>query len=193
MRLIPYSELTAAPWKNGGGETREIAAFPPGAGFDDFDWRLSIATIAGDGAFSAFPGIDRTLVLLSGNGVALQLDDGAEQVLKPGDLLAFAGEQAVRSRLLDGIVRDLNFMGRRGRATARVDRVALQDRASLDLGPGGGAVVLRDGRASLPDGTGLGQGDTILCDPGRGERVTLTGRADLVVVRFGLGDQPVAG
>lgn len=76
MRLIPYSRLIVAPWKNGGGETREIAAFPPGAGFDDFDWRLSIATIAEDGAFSAFPGIDRTLILLSGNGVALRLDDG---------------------------------------------------------------------------------------------------------------------
>lgn len=193
MRLIHHSTLKAAPWKNGGGETREIAAFPAGAGFGDFDWRLSIATIAEDGAFSAFPGIDRTLVLLSGNGVALRLDNGPEHVLRPGDLVTFAGEQAARSRLLDGTVRDLNVMLRRGRVTAQVERVTLRDRADLDLGPGGGAVVLRDGQASLPDGTRLGQGDTILCDPGNAEKVTLAGEADLVVVRFGLDDQPVTG
>ena len=29
------------PWKNGGGETTEIAVSPPGAGLDDFDWRVA--------------------------------------------------------------------------------------------------------------------------------------------------------
>ena len=50
------------PWKNGGGETAEIAVSPPGAALDDFDWRLSMARVETDGPFSAFPGIDRTLV-----------------------------------------------------------------------------------------------------------------------------------
>lgn len=197
MRLIPYSRLIAAPWKNGGGETREIAAFPPGAGFDGFDWRLSIATIAKDGTFSAFPGIDRTLILLSGNGVALRLDDDGEHVLQPGERLAFAGERTVRSRLLDGAVQDLNVMTRRGRTMARIDRMALHDRLELDLGNGGGAVVLRDGLADLPDGTRLGRGDAILGDPGQAGRTSLTGRADLVVIRFqsanGETDHPAAG
>lgn len=194
MRLIPYSRLIATPWKNGGGETREIAAFPPGAGFDDFDWRLSIATIAEDGAFSAFPGIDRRLILLAGNGVALQLDDGAEHVLQAGDLLAFAGEQAVRSRLLDGSVQDLNVMLRRGRMTARIDRVTLQGTARLDAGEGGGAVVLRNGRAHLADGTPLAPRDTILCDPGEAGEIMLTGEAELVLIRFrGVGGDRGAG
>lgn len=184
MRLIPYDRLTATPWKNGGGETREIAAFPPGAGFDDFAWRLSIATIAEGGAFSRFPGIDRTLILMSGRGVALRLDGGPDHVLHPGDFLDFAGEQAVRSRLLDGPVQDLNVMTRRGLANARVDRVALQDRAVCDLGDGGGAVILRDGQASLSDGTPIGPGDTILHDPGKAGTLALTGQGDLVRVRF---------
>lgn len=197
MRLIPYDRLTATPWKNGGGETREIAAFPPGAGFDDFAWRLSIATIAEGGAFSSFPGIDRTLILLSGRGVALQLDSGPDHVLHPGDSLDFAGEQAVRSRLLDGPVRDLNVMTRRGLAAARVDRVTLEDRAVCDLGNGGGAIILRDGQASLSDGTPVGPGDTILHDPGKAGTVVLTGHGDLVRVRFrridGASGHPAAG
>ena len=197
MRLIPYDRLTATPWKNGGGETREIAAFPPGAGSDDFAWRLSIATIAEGGAFSSFPGIDRTLILLSGRGVALRLDSGPDHVLHPGDSLDFAGEQAVRSRLLDGPVRDLNVMTRRGLAAARVDRVTLEDRAVCDLGNGGGAIILRDGQASLSDGTPVGPGDTILHDPGKAGTVVLTGHGDLVRVRFrridGASGHPAAG
>ena len=56
MRLIPHDRLTATPWKNGGGETREIAAFPAGAEYDDVAWRLSLATIAtiADAAEQAF-------------------------------------------------------------------------------------------------------------------------------------------
>jgi environmental stress-induced protein Ves len=58
------------PWKNGGGQTTEIAV-SAGASLADFDWRVSIAEINADGPFSAFAGVDRTLVLLSGAGVRL--------------------------------------------------------------------------------------------------------------------------
>ena len=61
--LIPFANLEPVSWKNGGGSTTEIAVFPPDAGFDDFDWRVSLATVAADGPFSAFPGIERTLAM----------------------------------------------------------------------------------------------------------------------------------
>ena len=62
-----YEDIARA----GGGSTTEIAVAPPGAGFDDFDWRVSLATITQDGPFSAFPGIDRTLALVDGDGCLL--------------------------------------------------------------------------------------------------------------------------
>jgi environmental stress-induced protein Ves len=43
--LIPFAGLSPAPWKNGGGSTTQIAVFPPDAGFEEFDWRVSLATI----------------------------------------------------------------------------------------------------------------------------------------------------
>jgi environmental stress-induced protein Ves len=67
------TRLPVSRWRNGGGETREIISWPPGQA--DFDWRASIATVAQDGPFSAFPGIDRSITLLSGEGV--QLSDGS--------------------------------------------------------------------------------------------------------------------
>ncbi|MBN3819399.1 HutD family protein, partial [Paraburkholderia sp. Se-20369] len=32
--MMRAADLVASPWKNGGGVTREIAAFPPGAALD---------------------------------------------------------------------------------------------------------------------------------------------------------------
>ena len=69
---LALSSLPATPWKNGGGTTREIAAFPPGAGLDDFGWRLSVAEVERDGPFSVFSGVDRTIVLLDGAGMRLR-------------------------------------------------------------------------------------------------------------------------
>ena len=62
-------DLPGTPWKNGGGITREIVCWPPGSGLDDFWWRASVATIDAAGPFSAFPGVDRTIMLLEGAGV----------------------------------------------------------------------------------------------------------------------------
>jgi environmental stress-induced protein Ves len=122
--LIRGAELVAAPWKNGGGVTREVAAFPPNAGLDAFTWRVSIADVAQAGPFSRFVGIDRTLVLLSGAGMLLdETDDtdgiGARAVktyalTQPLDIARFAGEAKIDARLVDGATRDFNLMVRRG-------------------------------------------------------------------------------
>lgn len=121
-RRFALAELTPMPWKNGGGTTREIAAWPPAAGLDAFDWRLSIADIAADGPFSAFPGIDRQIVLLDGAGVRLQARDGSfdHRLVAVGEPFAFAGEATVDATLLGGPTRDFNVMTRRGRCHARV-------------------------------------------------------------------------
>lgn len=108
-----FADLAPSPWKNGGGETREIVS--RSAGTKAFAWRVSIATIARDGAFSIFPGIDRATVLLNGAGIRLRSADGLidhhlDTRLAP---FAFAGEVAIEAELLDGPCQDLNVMTRR--------------------------------------------------------------------------------
>ena len=68
MQVLRAENYRRMPWKNGGGETTEIAVFPAGAGLDDFDWRVSMARVESSGPFSVFPGIDRTLAILEGEG-----------------------------------------------------------------------------------------------------------------------------
>ena len=73
MRILRASTYRRMPWKNGGGETTEIAVSPEGAGLDDFAWRISMARVDGDGPFSAFAGVDRTLSILEGEGLRLEI------------------------------------------------------------------------------------------------------------------------
>jgi environmental stress-induced protein Ves len=120
LHRFDVQDLPAMPWKNGGGITREIVCLPLGAGMNDFDWRVSIAHIASDGPFSAFPGVDRIITLLSGGGVHL-LSEGAEVnhlLDTPLAPLAFAGEAPIHARLLAGDCHDFNVMTRRSACSA---------------------------------------------------------------------------
>ena len=66
VEILPAALRTSVAWKNGGGVTREIAAFPRGADLSHFDWRISTAEVRSGGLFSAFPDIERILCVLEG-------------------------------------------------------------------------------------------------------------------------------
>ena len=114
-RLISAREFRRMPWKNGGGRTAEIAAWPVG-GDEGFAWRVAIAEIDRDGPFSPYPGVDRTFVLLDGDGVVLAHDDQEVQLTAPHEPYRFAGESAITCRLVGGPSRAYNLMLRRDRA-----------------------------------------------------------------------------
>lgn len=114
MRILRASEYKTMPWKNGGGVTVEIAIHPPGASVDAFDWRVSMATVAQDGPFSSFPGIDRTLAIIEGNGLALAISGHEPVALTTKSTpLPFAADVPVDATLMDGAIVDLNIMTRR--------------------------------------------------------------------------------
>ena len=120
------------PWKNGGGETTEIAISPAGAGLDGFDWRVSTARVASDGPFSRFPGIDRTLAVLAGAGLRLSVDGRTSVLLtsRTGPF-AFAGDVDVDATLVHGEVLDLNVMTRRDRCSHSINRIEFTGSAKL--------------------------------------------------------------
>lgn len=158
MRAVHTSwlDLAPEPWKNGGGVTRTLAvdaAKPTGAAPR---WRVSIADIERDGAYSRFDGYDRVSVVLSGAGVALRADgaagadvalraygvegadgrDGVTVTLRPGVPTAFPGDVAMQAQLLDGPVRVLNLFVLRGSAVAEVEADATLNAGALPVTPG---------------------------------------------------------
>ena len=110
--LIPFAGLSPVPWKNGGGSTTEIAIGPPDSGFEDFDWRVSLATIEKDGAFSSFPDVDRTLALVAGHGMTLEIDGEPTLVTETEPVVAFDGSSQVIAKLSRGASTDFNAMTR---------------------------------------------------------------------------------
>lgn len=163
MRIVRASDLRAAPWKNGGGETREVAIFPPRATLETFDWRLSMATVASDGPFSIFEGVDRTLVLLEGGGLSLDFADGETAHLKAGESLSFAADRPVAGRLTGGPVRDLNLMYRRGVLAPTVLPLSIDGSVTRPALAPTAAVFVLDGQVQS-NGQTLGAYDTAIFD-----------------------------
>lgn len=119
LHHVELARCKPQPWRNGGGLTRELLAWPHAA-----DWllRVSVAEIDRSGPFSAFPDVDRCFAVISGAGVRLALP-GGERTLTTGDEpVTFAGEAAPACHLVDGPTIDLNLMLRRDGLQAQMRR-----------------------------------------------------------------------
>jgi environmental stress-induced protein Ves len=162
VRVLRAAERVATAWKNGGGITREVAAFPEGADLADFHWRVSLADVADGGPFSVFPGIDRIITLVRGPGMALTVDGAETTVGEPYRPFAFPGDADTGCRLLGGPLTDLNVMTRRGRSAARIDIVGRAGTTTELTGPVT-LVLLLEGSAALQRaGVDLGPLDAVL-------------------------------
>lgn len=134
MRTLKADEYLRMPWRNGHGETAQVAVSPAAATLDDFDWRVSMARVNDDGLFSVFPQTDRTLAVLRGEGLRLRRDGGTPVELTRGsEPVAFAGDVAAHATLMDGTVTDLNVMTRRGRFTHSMRAVRIESHLELDV------------------------------------------------------------
>ena len=163
--VIEAEKVPAQPWRNGGGQTRELLVWPPPESLGSIafcagkggarkaggghgaerntaqtpsanqtapattatttttDWKLRIsrADIEANGPFSAFAGVQRWFVVISGNGVVLHMPTpdghGLDHHLLPGHApLHFDGGLAPGCSLLDGATQDLNLMASGGTA-----------------------------------------------------------------------------
>lgn len=190
-RLLRAQDYRRERWRNGAGWTREVHA-QPSPGGEGWDWRLSIAEIDEDAPFSAFPSVDRELVLLSGNGLRLRFDDGAlVELHPPHDRLRFAGERALRGELVDGPTRDFNLMWRRDAVDAQLWHRPLVGSMVLFADPGSTwAVFVLAGRLRCgvggADSLEAAQGDTLLLSgaPAARRRYPLDGGGELLVIRI---------
>lgn len=184
---IPANEYRRERWKNGAGWTREILRWPREA--EDWDWRLSIAEVDRDGPFSAFPGVDRELVLLAGEGMRLLFEDGEVAELQPPhDRVRFAGERALRSELVAGPTQDFNLMWKRDRIEAQLLHRPLVG-PMLFFAEAGvhWAVHVLAGRAGFKDrqpALQLEQGDTAVIDASGTGRVLIDGGGEVLLVRL---------
>jgi environmental stress-induced protein Ves len=189
VTLIPATEYRRERWKNGLGWTREVLRWPIDA--EQWDWRISIAEVDKGGPFSSFPGVDRELVLLSGEGMRLNFEDGeVVELHPPHDRYRFAGERALEAELLAGPTQDFNLMWRRDRVEATLLHRPLVGSMLFFAEPGVRWVAyLLSGRAMVKDQLlpmALEQGDSALLAPQAGDhqRLIIEGGGELLLVRI---------
>ena len=118
---IKLADTTPTLWKNGGGTTRELLAWPAS---QDWTLRLSVAQVDADGPFSRFDGITRWFAVLVGAGVRLHMPDAGQthSLDAFSSPLVFDGALAVDCQLIDGPTQDFNLMAR----TAHHTRTGMQ-------------------------------------------------------------------
>lgn len=188
-RVIAAADYQRERWRNGAGWTRQVHAQASADPAHAWDWRLSIAEIEADAPFSVFPGVERELVLLQGEGLRLRFEDGATHtLLPPHDRLRFAGERALVGELVDGPTLDFNLMWRRDAVDAQLWHRPLVGSLAVFVDPGTTwALHQLSGQARFEAGSGLPPlqpGDTALLPGGDARhRHLLDGGGELLVIR----------
>lgn len=177
LTVLPHTTQPRVRWKNGAGWTTEIAARPA----PEFDWRLSVAEVDQDCDFSPFPGIDRTILVLTGPGMTLHVDGASPVHLTPNTRPhAFSGDHPARATVT-APTRDFNVMTRRGRYTHAVTPIHLDRTLTLTPPPNTTvALYLTTGHAAITDHR-LAPGDCLLHEPvPSASLLTLHGEATLL-------------
>lgn len=150
FEILRASAHRRVPWLNGGGWTTEIIAWPDR---DEWGWRLSVADVDTAGPFSEFPGVDRTIAMLHGNGMILSIGGTETRIDRPLVPFRFSGDDTTTCALIDGPVQDLNLMVRRQAEPKRLDFVNVEE--SIELFDFALALVIQ----------GTARADGVLLDP----------------------------
>jgi len=116
LQCIAADSVAPQAWRNAGGQTRELLAWPSPT---DWSVRVSLADIAADGPFSPFPGVQRWFAVVQGAGVRLDFAGTQIAITVRSAPLCFDGAQAPGCSLLAGPTRDLNLMCRDGACSMR--------------------------------------------------------------------------
>ena len=155
------------PWRNGLGATLELALEPPGATLEGgFQWRLSTAEVGASGPFSAFPGLERWLLLLDGAGFSLDFGPrGCVELTEPLVPIRFPGDWPAVANLVDGPSTDLGLIVDPRSCRAQVESRACSSQGRLDLPAGTSLLFVARGTLCVPSwGLHLGQGHLLRVD-----------------------------
>lgn len=108
-KILTSEQFIQMPWKNGQGTTLELFRINASHS-QDFELRISKATLSNDGPFSLFPELKRAISILSGNGVILNISDRESIHLnKESKIFIFQGHEKIDCHLKDGPCTDFNI------------------------------------------------------------------------------------
>ena len=132
IEIIAPTKFKTVPWKNGKGETIEMA-INSGGTLDDFDWRMSMASVVEDGIFSNFTGYTRNLILIAGDGINLQHNDSKiDRLSHLLDFATFDGGDKTVGNLHTSEITDFNVIARTSRYNTIINCQKKADKTTLE-------------------------------------------------------------
>lgn len=179
------AEGRCMPWKNGQGSTLELAIQPREATLaTGFAWRLSSAELRESGPFSPFPGLERWLLLLEGDGFRLDLGArGTRSFEAPLVPERFAGDWPATAELVGGPCRDLNLMVDPQQCRAQVTVQTWSTAGVLPLRAATSLLFVARGSLSVPSlDLHLGCGHLLRLEAGQGQLPVAPGLAGASLV-----------
>ena len=191
MKILRAGDHKRMPWKNGGGDKVGIALSPADDRRAGIERRGSMATLPNPPPFSIFPGIDRTLAILNGNGMTLDIEGRAPALLTTAsNPLAFPADIPVAARLQDGAITDLNVMTRRAGLVHTLVRIEINGGKTVPLTASTCLLLCHRGALSFRQGdeTGtLASGDALLMTDAVGIELKIDGEATCYLASINAG------
>ncbi len=133
IKTIDPNQFKTIAWKNGHGETTELA-INFGGTLEKFDWRLSIACVIENGLFSDFSGYYRQLILLKGQGIKLTHNEQQKDELTvPLAVAAFEGSNQTFGELINGPIKGFNVMTKQSHFNADVKTFSQQQTITCSI------------------------------------------------------------
>lgn len=184
LEPVPDTDFHRQPWANGTGQTTELAAGPDRT---HWRWRISMAQIDADGAFSILPGVRRQLAPLDG-ALELHVDDAAPMTARRLQVLHFDGGRPSTCHLPDGPGRDFNLMLRDGAEGTLILRPLLDSMVLLSTPGSRWFVYMLAGSCHLSAGMeeqlDLGMDEAAWVQPPTGTRALIEGGGEIALVRL---------
>jgi uncharacterized protein len=154
MHILHPGDYRLMPWKNGGGSTTEIAVYPDASSVSGvpFQWRVSIADVKDDGPFSLFPGYDRHLMVIAGEG--MRLDAGPRGIIdvgRPFVPVGFSGDWDVKGILTHGPVRDFNLMTSHAETRSMLTCEVISAKRQFEAAQGFALIYILEGEGAVEE------------------------------------------
>ena len=128
--LLTAKDYLHTQWKNGQGESAEVAIYPAEAKLENenFIWRLSLATFTEKvGNFSDFTEYDRLLTLIEGSTLDLEFEThNKKSTLKLLEVLRFSGDSKARYTASTLPTKDLGFIFNREKVQAELNILKIE-------------------------------------------------------------------
>jgi uncharacterized protein len=186
LRVVRYVDAIESIWKNGLGQSKLIAKSPEGCVSDDFDWQISLARMTGSLPFSDYPGVDRSLYVIAGQGLHVRSPIRDVTLLSDSEVLEFDGsEKIVGTTIGTEEMHDFNILSKQGRVKHRSRRTPISQVPFTLTVAGTSIIYVQAGKIDIASGglkASIEAGDSAILESAEKDECQISSKIDSICI-----------